>query len=129
MLLIFIDMKRIVTYLFLFCGISLYSQHDTCFVEGDRIKKVSYFNDNQIREIGYYNLNKEKVGNWISYHRNGKVASTVSFKNNKKDGEWVIYDLNSNIVSKMFYKNGQRSGTWIMYNELGEVIETRFYTN
>jgi len=70
-------------------------------------KVVSYYETGEISEIGYFNTNKEKSGEWVSYYKDGKVNSKASFKNDKKDGIWEFYDLTGKMTMTINYVNGK----------------------
>ncbi len=70
-------------------------------------KVVSYYQDGSVSETGYFNTNKEKTGEWISYHNNGQVSAKANFKNDKKDGLWEMYDFNGKLFMVINYVNGK----------------------
>ena len=95
-------------------------------LEDDIIKKVTYYEDGSIREVGYFDLNERRHGKWILYLENGNIKSIASFQHGLKHGEWIVYDRYSNIVCRMFYKEGVKVGTWEIYKN-GELAEQRIY--
>ncbi len=47
-------------------------------------KHVSYYEGtSQVKEVGYHNMEEQKVGEWITYYDNGQVE----WKKQYKDGE------------------------------------------
>ena len=42
-----------------------------------------------------------------TYYENGKIMTTINFKNGVQDGEAIAYDENGNVVEKVSYKNGK----------------------
>lgn len=80
-------------------------------------KIINYYENSNIQEIKYYDLNKNKTGLWESYNENGIKISEASFKNNKKHGFWKFWDTNNGkLTMVMEYKNGKRIKAF-MYNE------------
>ena len=114
-----------ITLIFL-CSIGFGQTTEKLTLEDDRIKKVTYYEDGSIREVGYFDLEERRHGKWILYLENGNCKSIASFQHGLKHGEWIIYDRYSNIVCRMFYKKGDKVGTWEIYKN-GELAQTRTY--
>lgn len=79
------------------------------------IKKTIYYDNCCVKEIQYYDSNKNRTGIWESYNENGVKTAEASFKNNKKHGIWKIYTDNK-LTMILEYKNGKRIKAF-MYNE------------
>ena len=62
-----------------------------------------------------------KEGEWVNYHKNGKLRSKGSYKNGKKEGGWVSYHENGQLWNKGSYKNGKYENDWVWYTEDGEI--------
>jgi len=109
-LLIFIDMKYLITFLLFFIGSLSYSQaiYDPSeFYETVKVKYDTLYKENgTIRQIGK-----------VSYNLQGE-----------KHGEWLIWDNNSKLRAKMFYENGIRKGKWEVYDEHGNLISSKNYS-
>ena len=120
-------MKRLVifmSFLFLnFTGISQ-SKDSLFYVNDDLYKKVSYYDNSGLRETGYYDSGKNRVGEWVTYHRNGVIASVGRFSKNKKHGEWLVYNYTGNLLGKMSYEIGSKVGKWLRYDEDGNILAT-----
>ena len=87
----------------------------------DGSKIVKYYETGTIQEIGYFNLNGNKTGHWVSYYEDGKMMAEANFKNDKKTGDWKSYDVNGKMVIYMKYKNGKRiMGCFL--NECNELV-------
>ena len=107
---IFIDMKYLITILFLFFSSFLYSQaiynysdfYETVKVKYDTLYKA----DGSIKQIGK-----------ITYDLNGE-----------RHGEWLIWDDNLKLRAKMFYEHGIRKGKWEIYDEHGNLINSKNYS-
>lgn len=78
-------------------------------------KVINYYENNNIKEIQYYDLNKKRTGIWESFDENGIKTGEASFKNNKKHGIWKVY-LNNKLSIILEYKNGKRIKAF-MYTE------------
>ena len=117
----------LITLVFL-SSIGFGQNNEVTTLEDDRIKKVTYYEDGSIREIGYFDLDKRRHGKWVLYlndkNRKSVVTSVASFQHGLKHGEWIVYDRYSNIVCRMFYDMGTKVGTWEMY-ENGELSQTK----
>jgi antitoxin component YwqK of YwqJK toxin-antitoxin module len=72
--------------------------------EGPRIKVTNYFDDGNVREVGY-------------------------FVNGKADGSWIEYRADGSIKTKAFYDAGKKTGTWIVYSQDGSSLYELIYTN
>jgi antitoxin component YwqK of YwqJK toxin-antitoxin module len=70
-------------------------------------KVISYYETGEISEVGYFNANKEKSGEWISYYRNGQINSKANFQNDKKDGIWEFYDFTGKMFMTLNYVSGK----------------------
>ena len=123
-------MKKLVIFMsFLFLTFSGISQSkDSLFYDGDDLyKKVSYYDNGELRETGYYDSDKNRVGEWVTYHRNGVTASEGGFSKDKKHGEWLVYNHKGNLIGKMCYVRGRKVGLWLRYDEDGNVLATIEY--
>ena len=118
----------ILVTLFFLCGMGFGQTTEELTLEDSLIKKVSYYEDGSIREIGYFDLDKRRHSKWVLYlndeNRKSVVTSVASFQHGLKHGEWIVYDKYSNIVCRMFYDKGTKVGTWEMY-ENGELSQIR----
>ena len=55
-------------------------------------KSVSVFTfgkNGQLASKGDYDINDEKVGEWINYWSNGQLKSKGNYNKNNKEGLWV----------------------------------------
>lgn len=60
-------------------------------------------------------INKDTIGEWHSYHENGKVFSKFYTKNNQVNGPFTSYHENGWVFTVGNYDKGVQSGTWISY--------------
>tara|TARA_B000000441_G_C21686542_1_gene316833 strand:+ start:509 stop:871 length:363 start_codon:yes stop_codon:yes gene_type:complete len=120
-------MKKILTIVLIFLSSLSFGQiRDSLVLENDLIKKTSYYQNGNVREIGYFDLDERRHGKWTLYLENGNCSSIASFKHGLKHGEWIMYDEDGSIVCRMFYKNGEKTGTWELYKN-GELAQQRIY--
>ena len=68
--------------------------------ENDLVKTTSYYQNGNIRDVGYFDLDDRRQGKWKEYYENGNLFCEGSFLNGKQNGKW--YEL---------YENGQLKRT------------------
>lgn len=120
-------MRHLILTVLIFLSGIVFGQYKEVFtLEDDIIKKVTYYEDGNIREVGHFDLEEKRHGKWMLYLENGNCISIASFKHGLKHGEWIIYDSDSNLVCRMFWRDGIKVGTWEIY-ENGELAEQRIY--
>jgi len=123
-------MKRFIIFILfaLFSSALMAEDRDTIFVvEHNIYKKISYYDNGVKKEVGFYNSDKQRVGQWITYHTNGEKSSEVFYKNDMKHGDWVFYDYEGRVMSRIQYYENKRVGTWVQYKEDGSVLSVRKY--
>ena len=123
-------MKRFIIFILfvLFSSVLMAEDRDTIFlVEHNLYKKISYFDNGVKKEVGFYNSDKQRVGQWTTYHSNGVIGSEVFYKNDMKHGDWVFYDYEGRVMSRIQYYENKRVGTWVQYKEDGSVLSIRKY--
>lgn len=123
-------MKRFIIFILfvLFSSVLMAEDRDTIFVvEHNMYKKISYFDNGVKKEVGFYNSDKQRVGQWTTYHSNGVISSEAFYKNDMKHGDWVFYDYEGRVMSRIQYYENKRVGTWVQYKEDGSVLSIRKY--
>lgn len=123
-------MKRFIIFILfvLFSSVLMAEGRDTIFVvEHNLYKKISYFDNGVKKEVGFYNSDKQRVGQWTTYHSNGVICSEAFYKNDMKHGDWVFYDYEGRVMSRIQYYENKRVGTWVQYKEDGSVLSIRKY--
>ena len=123
-------MKRFIifTLFVLFSSVLMAEDRDTIIVIDDTLsKKISYFDNGVKKEVGFYDNNKNRVGEWVTYHSNGEISTKASFKKDMKHGDWVFYDYEGRIKSEIYFYENKRVGTWVQYKEDGSVLSIRKY--
>jgi hypothetical protein len=58
----------------------------------------------------------KRDGHWVSYFKNGQLASKGDFKNGKFEGPWVFYFDDGTLWMKGTLKDGERQGRWVHYD-------------
>lgn len=69
------------------------------------------------------------VGDYISYHPNGKLNTKGQYFNGNKNGVWTWYTWNGNISSTGSYNYDNETGTWKYFYEDGKIKTTTEYLN
>jgi antitoxin component YwqK of YwqJK toxin-antitoxin module len=80
--------------------------HDVTYYEGTK----------QIRTKG-----NKKEGEWIAYHKNGKLSEQGSYKDGKRDGKWIENYKDGTINKESTYKDGDLHGKRLLYGRDGEI--------
>ena len=79
------------------------------------------------QELNPFNDSINKIGEWVSYYKNGQLESKGIYNNGIKEGEWIWYYDNGQLQIKGFYKNGKQVGEWISYYYNGQIQLKGFY--
>lgn len=72
---------------------------------------------------------KNKTGLRVSRYPNGKLRSTVNYKNNIKHGEAKNYYKNGKVKMAMTYRKGKKQGKSFFYYENGDLYRESNYVN
>ncbi len=81
---------------------------------------VSFYADSTIYERVTF-VKGKKHGDWIQYHKNGKVSLKSTFLNGKLNGKFEVWYENGAIEFSGQYKNDARDGKWLIFNKDGSV--------
>ena len=73
-------------------------------VEGNQVKKTSYYENGEIKQVGFF-LNNELDGQWVSYDKNGDIKTIAFYKNGKKDGVWIF--VKAGEITNVVYKDNK----------------------
>jgi antitoxin component YwqK of YwqJK toxin-antitoxin module len=87
-------------------------------------KRVVYFENGDIQEIGYFDADGKKNGKWIMYNKNKVVIAEANYKNGQKHGEWKIYNNEGRMTIYMVYKNGVRKSACSWSEEKGLIVKS-----
>ena len=69
-----------------------------------------------------------KTGPWKTYHINGKIWSTGTWKRGKKIKVWRTFDEDGNLRTlKSFTEEGIRTGVWNFYNPEGSLTKSQIW--
>lgn len=85
-----------------------------------------YYRNGKSYETGKYEGGK-KIGTWISYFEEGKVASKTHYDEDLRNGKYVAYWENGNIRIMGNFVHGLENGTWTQYNEEGTPFLTTLF--
>ncbi|MCC1483788.1 hypothetical protein [Winogradskyella immobilis] len=113
-------MRQFLIILALFCSSQvLFSQ----IVDGP----YKEFYDSGELKIEGQNKNNKRVGDWKSYHKNGKVSSAYSYNNGKQNRERTVYYESGKI--KFLIKRKNEDYIRSEYYETGELKRENKYKN
>jgi len=68
-----------------------------------------------------------KIGEWQSFHPNGKLWSDEYFTKGVPDGKVTVWYDNGQKFYEGEFKNGQKVNTWTFWKENGQVMRTADY--
>ena len=68
-----------------------------------------------------------KSGDFIIYHKNGKVQMQGTMTNNLNIGEWKYYRIDGTLETIGTFENDTPSGKWQWYYQGGKVAEEGFF--
>jgi antitoxin component YwqK of YwqJK toxin-antitoxin module len=73
---------------------------------------------------------KERIGEWVYYHKNSqKVMTREFYKNGKRDGKKTTFYLNDLITEETTYLNGVKEGANNYYSPDGVLLKKLQYRN
>jgi antitoxin component YwqK of YwqJK toxin-antitoxin module len=82
----------------------------------------------KLQSKGYF-INKDRIGAWIYYFKDGKKMSEEFYKEGKLEGKLVNYYPNGKATEISFYKNGLIDGISQKYSSKGILIEEVTFKN
>jgi antitoxin component YwqK of YwqJK toxin-antitoxin module len=68
-------------------------------------------------------VDKNRIGNWVYYFKDGKIMSEEVYKQGKLEGKLVNYYPNGKATEITFYKDGLKDGLSQKYSSDGILIE------
>jgi antitoxin component YwqK of YwqJK toxin-antitoxin module len=74
-----------------------------------------YWSNGQLKEESDYGNYGDLVGEFKSYHENGKVHEVKNYENGVLHGSYKTYDKNGKLESVKNYYNGSKEGIWETY--------------
>lgn len=100
------------------------------FAGKDDMADVKYFTPKgKLVSEGKMKL-KDRIGEWIYYHKNSKEVMTREFyKNGKLDGVVTTYYPNGKITEEINYSNGLKEGANNYYSYEGVLLKKLLYKN
>ncbi|MCF6308085.1 MAG: hypothetical protein L3J09_09035 [Flavobacteriaceae bacterium] len=75
-------------------------------------------------------IGKNRIDEWIYYHKNSNVIMTKEYyKNGKLDGQKITYYLTNKIAEEVIYENGIKQGKNNYYSPTGVLLKKLLYKN
>lgn len=97
---------------------------------GSAIAKVQYFTKTGKLVSEGNMLEKDRVGEWTYYHKNGTSVLTKEFyKNGKLDGKKTTYYPNGELTEEISHVMGSKEGNNNYYAPNGVLLKKLFYAN
>ncbi|MDO5981456.1 toxin-antitoxin system YwqK family antitoxin [Flavivirga spongiicola] len=75
-----------------------------------------YYKSKQLAEQGTFSFGL-KIGDWKTWHTNGKLKTHGAWVNGYKNGRFKAYDSLGNLMVKGDYKNNLKAGYWIDFTK------------
>jgi antitoxin component YwqK of YwqJK toxin-antitoxin module len=88
----------------------------------------AFFNNGKPQYVHHYNKGT-RIGESITYYKNGNVEQELILKNEKPHGLMTTYYEAGNIRQKGHYDEGVRDGQFIRYHLTGVMAEESYYKN
>lgn len=96
----------------------------------DRIGEWVYYHKTSKIVMNRENYENGKLhGKVITYYPDGKITEETDYKNGIKEGADNYYSPDGVLLKKLFYKNDELHGEAIYYDAFGNVIIEGFYKN
>ncbi len=85
---------------------------DTYVLNGDLIEATLYHDNGTIAQTGFYTLDNELHGQWISFNDQGERTAVANYDNGEKVGSWIFYQ--GDTMKEVFYESSKISEvkTW-----------------
>lgn len=106
----------------------------------DQPVAVKKFNDkDDLAQVEYFTIKgklvskgkmkgKDRVGEWITYHKDAKTVMLIeNYSDGKLDGKKTTYYPNGKITEELEYSKGKKNGTNIYYSPEGVMIKKLEY--
>ena len=85
-----------------------------------------YWDNGKVQGISYF-INNVKVGPWIRYFDDGRIAFKGNYENGKRTGSHKIYYQDGKLSSNETFINDIKKGECIYYNPDGTVLRIENY--
>lgn len=80
-----------------------------------------YFDDERIKEIGFFDENGIKTGEWKTFHENGQLKEIGNYLDGTKIAEWKSYHENGQLKKHGNILDGLKIEKWKYYDENGKL--------
>lgn len=74
----------------------------------DGFELTKYYESGKVQEIEFFDLNKNRTGNWTNYYEDGTKMGEASFKDDKKNGKWKTYNTDGKLIVFIKYNKGKK---------------------
>ncbi|MBL4705704.1 MAG: hypothetical protein JKY54_14360, partial [Flavobacteriales bacterium] len=81
----------------------------------------TFYEDGKAKEVGNYNEEGNKRGEWKTYHDNEKPAGSILYVNGERQGAYAEYHYNGQLAVKGSYESSLRVGLWVRYHNNGQI--------
>lgn len=92
-------------------------------------KQDIFYANGQLSVSGYFDINHNKTGKWITYFENGTFQRIEHYKDGLKDGKYVEYYPSGKKMYTAYYKKGLPDGKWVIYDGNGKKMSVIRYKN
>jgi len=79
----------------------------------------TYHDNGQLKEVGSFDKDRQKIGEWKAYYGNGNLESKVIFENDVPKGMIYTYFKNGNPKEIMYVIDDTTQGVWKEFYENG----------
>lgn len=87
-------MKKLILMCAFFVGVTAMAQDVKPQFEKQNdgsITATYFYEDGTVAQVGTFNKDQERHGEWISYNMDGKKTAKATYQNNKKAGKWFFW--------------------------------------
>lgn len=90
--------------------------------------KVQFFTNNGVLESEGMMIDKDRIGLWVYYHKDGKTIMIEElYENGELHGPYKVYYRNKNELKNTYYKEGKLHGSFKQYSSVGVLTDDLNY--
>lgn len=84
--------------------------------EDGTIKATYFYSNGEVAQVGTFNKDNERHGEWISYNLEGQKTAQAEYQNGEKAGKWFFW--NNEQLTEVDYSNNAivAVNTWVNKN-------------
>lgn len=90
---------------------------------------VTYYYPSGVKSSQGYLNNKKPNGYWKNWYENGNMKSEGNRKNFVLDSTWKFYDIEGKLTTSIEYKEGKKNGRKTLYDSEGNVYSEEYFVN